>query len=105
MEKTCCAACGMPLEDNALIGLEAENNTFCIYCVDENKTVRPCRDIFNGGVQFFMQHVGLDRGLAEKITRKNMHMLHYWHNKPDSCLCGESASDEEFADILAKLRG
>lgn len=73
MEMKFCAACSMPLESNELIGLETEIDVFCIHCVDEYKAVRPCADIFNGGVQFFMQHVGLDRALAERVTRKHEH--------------------------------
>lgn len=104
MEMRFCAACGMPLENKELIGLEAGSDVFCIYCVDENKAVRNCKDIFHGGVQFFMQHVGLDRSLAERVTRKNMNMLPYWQDKHDACLDGEVSSDEEFAVVLSKLQ-
>ena len=104
MEMKFCAACSMPLESSELIGLETGTDAFCIHCVDDNKAVRSCADIFNGGIQFFMQHVGLDQALAERVTRKNMNMLPYWQDKRDTCLDGEVASEAEFAAVLAKLQ-
>lgn len=99
-----CAACGMPLEDSNFIGKKTGEMDFCIYCVDDQGQVLSCADIFSGGVQFFMEHVSLDRDMAEKITRKNMCKQKYWQGKNEACLQGELASDEQFADVLEKLR-
>lgn len=45
----------------------------------------------------------ITRAFAEKNVRKNMRSLPYWQNNNDPCLSGEVATDEEFAQILAKL--
>lgn len=98
-----CAACGMPLDSKDLIGLSIENHTFCVYCVDDKKEVRSCKEIFEGGIRFFVDRRVADRSLAERVTRKNMRMLRYWQDKQDPCLDGELASDEEFETVMLKL--
>ncbi|WP_346354743.1 zinc ribbon domain-containing protein [Azotosporobacter soli] len=101
-----CAACSMPLENETLIGLEKDDQSFCAYCVNEEKTVKSCEEIFEGGVQFFLSlDPSFTRSFAEKNVRKNMHSLPYWKNNTAPCLQGEIASDEEFAQILARLQG
>ena len=101
-----CAACSMPLESNDVIGLETDNESFCIYCVNEEKEVKSCEEIFEGGVQFFMSvDSSMTRDFAEKIVKKNMRNLPYWQEKEYPCLSGEIATDEEFSSVLAKLQG
>lgn len=101
-----CAACSMPLNSDNVIGVEIGNESFCIHCVNEDKKVKSCEDIFEGGVQFFMSlDSSMTRNFAEKNVRKNMKNLSYWQNKEYPCLSGEIATDEEFKQILAKLQG
>lgn len=100
-----CAACSMPLEDPTLVGLQQNDEMFCLYCVSEEKKVRSCEEIFEGGVQFFLSlDPTFSRSFAEKNVRKNMKSLPYWQSSTSSCLNGEVASDEEFAQILARLQ-
>lgn len=100
-----CAACSMPIDRDEVFGAEINNNSFCLHCVDENKNVKTCEEIFEGGVQFFMSiDPAIARTFAEKIVRKNMKMLPYWQGKEYPCLAGETATDEEFQQILAKLQ-
>lgn len=91
-----CAACSMPVEDNNLIGLSANGNDFCIYCVDDNKEVKSCEDVFNGGVQYFVNDLRLSAEEAEKLTRKTMSMLPYWQDNTAECLKGEMLSDDDY---------
>lgn len=101
-----CAALSMPLDSDDVIGLETDNESFCIHCVNENKEVKSCGEIFEGGVQFFMSlDSSMTRNFAEKLVRKNMKQLAYWQNREDLCLSGETATDEEFNSIVAKLQG
>lgn len=101
-----CAACSMPLDSDTVIGLATDQESFCIHCVNENKEVKSCEEIFEGGVQFFMSlDAAMTRSFAERNVRKNMKSLSYWHNKEYSCLAGEIATEEEFNQILAKLQG
>jgi hypothetical protein len=96
----------MPLDSDSVIGLETDKGSFCIHCVNEDKQVKSCEEIFEGGVQFFLSvDSSMARGFAEKIVRKNMRSLSYWQNKEHPCLSGEIATDEEFNSILAKLQG
>lgn len=98
-----CATCGMPLEKSDDIALENEISSFCKYCVKEDGSVKSCEEVFNGGVDFFLNTLGGDRNLAEKITRKNMSQLPYWKEKDCEILKGEMATDEEFANAMKKL--
>lgn len=98
-----CEACGMPMNKKEDFALEDENSKFCLYCVNEDGSVKSCEDIFEGGVQFFMGAIGGNRNMAEKITRKNMNMQPYWQGKDCAILKGEMATDEEFAEALKKL--
>lgn len=101
-----CAACSMPLDSDNVIGLETDKESFCIHCVSEDKEVKSCEEIFEGGVQFFMSiDASMTRNLAEKNVRKNMKSLPYWQNRECPCLSGEIATDEEFKQILSKLKG
>lgn len=101
-----CAACSMPLESDTVIGVETDKEAFCIHCVTEDKKVKSCEEIFEGGVQFFMSlDVTMTRNFAEKNVRKNMKNLAHWENSDSPCLSGEVATDEEFNQILAKLQG
>ena len=101
-----CAACSMPLDTEDVIGVETDNESFCIHCVNADKEVKPCEEIFEGGVQFFMSlDSSVTRNFAEKLVRKNMRQLSYWQNREDLCLSGETATDEEFNSIVAKLQG
>jgi radical SAM protein with 4Fe4S-binding SPASM domain len=100
-----CASCGMPLANKDDIGAENEKGIFCKHCVDENGNVKSCQEIFNGGMEFFMNTIpNVDKNLAEKVTRKNMNMQSYWRNNNEECLKGEEATDEEFQNVLAKLK-
>jgi hypothetical protein len=91
MQKTC-QACGMPTEGD-----------FCEYCKNEDGSVKSCKEIFEGGVQYFMSKLGNDRTMAEKIVRKNMMKQPYWQDNNCECLKGEVVTDEEFAEVLKKM--
>jgi hypothetical protein len=100
-----CITCGMPLEGDQAgeIGLELPEGSACIHCV-ENGTLKKPEDIFEGGVQFFLSLMGDDdRGLAERITRKNMSSLDYWKAHPFASLEGPMVTDEEFAVAMSRL--
>jgi hypothetical protein len=85
------------------IGLETPEGPVCIHDVQDG-TIKSAEDIFTGGVEFFMTSVaGDDRGLAERLTRKNMKALPYWQSRPFAELEGPVATDEEFGAAMAKL--
>jgi hypothetical protein len=95
----------MPLDDEGFVGLVNESGTFCVHCVDEEKKVKSCEDIFAGGVDFFMgQFDDMDRTAIEKFIRKNMNNLPYWQGNTSECLKGEEATDEEFTGIIKRLQ-
>lgn len=98
-----CEACGMPMSEPAHFAKGDENSQFCLYCVNEDGSVKTSAEIFEGGVQYFMTQVGDDRPLAERITRKNMNMQSYWQGKNEPILQGEQATDEEFAELMKKM--
>jgi hypothetical protein len=94
----------MPLEKKEDFAGGDEESDFCLYCAKEDGSVKSCEEIFEGGIQFFIEALGGDRLLAEKITRKNMLQLPYWQDKDCKCLQGETASEEEFQEVLSKLK-
>jgi hypothetical protein len=98
-----CESCGMPLERKEDCAQGDENAQFCVYCVNADGRVKACEEVFQGGVQFFMDSLGGDRAEAEKITRKNMSQQPYWQGKDCEILKGEMATDEEFAEAMKKL--
>ena len=99
-----CIACGMPLEQEEYIGGKTEEGLVCIHCANEDGGVKTGKEIFEGGVEFFTGAVpGMEREMAEKITRKNMNSLPYWQGKNEECLKGEEATDEEFQEAMDKL--
>ncbi len=95
-----CSACSMPLSKPEDFAGEDINSKFCLYCMNEDGTVKHCQEIFEGGVDYFIT-TGMDRELAEKVCRKNMQLLPYWKGKEAPCMDGEVVSDEEFAKIFA----
>jgi hypothetical protein len=98
-----CQACGMPLMKKEDFAGGDENANFCHFCTNADGSVKSCDKIFEGGVQFFLGQVGLDRAMAEKITRKNMNKQPYWQEKSCSVLQGDMATDEEFAEVMKKM--
>lgn len=102
MEKYC-QVCGMPLTKKEDFAGGEENANFCAYCANADGSVKSCEEIFEGGVLFFLNQIGGDRKMAEKITRKNMSRLPYWQGKNCEILKGETATDEEFAEAMGKL--
>ncbi len=86
------------------IGLTLTEGPVCKFD-SENGKVKTGEEIFQGGVEYFKESVaGGDRALAERITRKNMKSLPYWHAHHFSELDGAEASDEEFGAAMAKLQ-
>ena len=81
------------------------NAVVCVHCADETGQVKPCDEVFEGGVQFFMGATGAERNLAERLTRKNMLTLDYWKEHGTDCLKGDCATDEEFQAMMDSLRG
>ena len=98
-----CEACGMPMSKKEDFALGNENSQFCLYCVNPDGSVKSVEEIFEGGVQFFMGKFGGDRKQAEKATRKNMNMQSYWQGKDCAILKGETATDEEFTEVMKKM--
>ena len=95
----------MPLEGEHAehFGMETPDGPVCMHD-SENGQIKPPEEIFEGGVQFFLGEVaGEDRGLAERLVRKNMKSLAYWKSHPFAMLDGSEATDEEFAEAMAKL--
>lgn len=104
MEKIC-IGCGMPLENEEILGGEIDEGILCKFCINEDGRMKSAQEIFDGGSQFFMNAIeGTTRELAEKITRKNMNSLEYWQDKDEKCLKGDEATEEEFNSILEKLQ-
>lgn len=102
--KVHCVACGMPLEKKEDIASEIDEGILCKFCVNVNGKVKSSKEIFEGGVRFFMNFIpGVDKNLAERMTRKNMNKLPYWRGKEEECLKGEEATEEEFKENLDKL--
>ncbi len=98
-----CTSCGMPLEKKEDFAGGDESSNFCLYCVNKDGSVKSCEEVFEGGVQFFLEMLGNDRMVAERIVRKNMNQLPYWKDKNCEILKGEQSTDEEFNSILGKL--
>ena len=100
-----CITCGMPFvgEHANDIGLKLEEGLVCLFD-SENGQVKSGEEIFEGGVAFFAEEAtDGDRVLAERLTRKNMNALPYWHVHPFEKLTGEEATAEEFNAAMAKL--
>ena len=98
-----CIACSMPLEKPEDFGCQNESSDTCVYCTNEDGTIKSCIEIFDGWVNFFMAATWSSRQLAEKIVRKNMLSLPYWQERKEVCLEWEIATDEEFSECLKKL--
>jgi len=99
-----CLACSMPIEDRELCAGGDIDAEFCLYCVNENGEVKSCDEVFQGGVDFFIQSANVDREFAEKIVRKNMNSLPYWQENKSDVLNGKEATDKEFGEILEKIQ-
>jgi hypothetical protein len=95
----------MPLEGDHAgdLGMETPEGPVCKFDSKDGQ-IKPAEEIFEGGVLFFLDAAaGGDRGLAERLTRKNMKMLPHWQQHPFDLLNGAEATDEEFGAAMAKL--
>lgn len=94
----------MPLTKPEEKGCDTKDGPACIHCAQPGGGVKSCEEVFEGGVTFFVSATRTDdRSLAERLVRKTMNGLPYWKKHPCSCLEGEQASDQEFAEAMAKL--
>ena len=85
------------------IALETPDGPVCVHD-SKNGVIKSGPEIFEGGVQFFLSSVADgDRGLAERLTRKNMKGLAYWQAHPFAELAGEVSTDKEFGEAMGKL--
>ena len=83
--------------------MEAPEGLVCKFD-SENGVIKSGEEIFKGGVDFFAGAVtGGDKGMAEKLTRKNMKSLPYWQKHPFAGLEGVEATDKEFEEAMSKL--
>lgn len=99
-----CIACGMPLENPNDIGATLNDGSVCVHCSTIDGKVKSCEEVFEGGVQFFLEAIpSSDRVLAEKLVRKNMKALPYWQKNGTNCLDGEEANEQEFNAAMAQL--
>jgi hypothetical protein len=98
-----CITCGMPLEGVHAndFGMMTDDGPVCFHD-SENGKIKSGAEIFKGGVNFFLSLDG-DRGLAERLTRKNMKPLAYWQKHPFAELNGPEATEKEFAAVMAKI--
>lgn len=102
-EEKVCIACGMPMVDEEDFGCEDMTKNTCVFCTNEDGTMKSCEDIFEGGVEFFMEATGEERYGAERLTRRNMLSLPYWQENGTAILEGPQATDEEYSAMLALL--
>lgn len=98
-----CQTCGMPMIKSEDFAAGDEKSDFCLYCVNEDGSLKTCQEIFEGGIEYFMEVLEGDIEMAEKITRKNMSDLPYWQTSTCDCLTGDKASDYDFAKTMKKL--
>lgn len=99
-----CIACSMPMTQLEDFGNHDKNCESCVHCTNPDGSVKSCEEIFDGGVQFFMNEiVGTDRAFAERLSRKTMKDLPYWKGNDCECMKGESVTDEEFQKALKKF--
>ncbi len=100
-----CIMCWMPLDNKEDIWTEIKQWPVCFFCINEDKTVKTCEEIFEWWVDFFEESVPwADRELAEKIVRRNMCNLCFWDWHESECLIWEQATDEEFQEAIASLQ-
>lgn len=99
-----CISCSMPLTTQDVVGAELDLGMICIHCTGEDGNPKSCEDVFNGGVEFFLQSFhNADRALAERLTRRNMLTLPLWKDGSYECLQGDLATDEEHEAMLKKF--
>ncbi len=100
-----CIACTMPLSKEEYLGAKTKEGDACVFCTDEKGNIKTCDEIFEGGVEFFLNLTGgKDRGLAERLTRRNMKTLPYWAKHGTKILDGAIATDEEHETMMNSLQ-
>lgn len=99
-----CIACGMPLNSPEDYSQGDINSQFCLHCTDQNGKIKSCQEIFQGGINFFINAIGASTQETERLVRKNMNSLPYWQDNPCKCLEGEESTNEEFQAAIKKLK-
>lgn len=97
-----CVSCGMPLGP-ADERVHTATGPACGYCTTDGR-VRACEEVFGGSVAFLMRALpGIERELAERVTRRTMRELPHWKGRDEPILRGRSASAEEREAVYALL--
>ena len=97
-----CIACSMPMNKVEDFGNHNINSESCIYCTNSDGSIKSCEEIFDEGVEFFVERTWANNILAEKIVRKNMRQLPHRQWEKHEILNGPIATDDEFAELLQR---
>lgn len=105
MMNTHCAACGMPMEKPEEFGNGSIHCETCVFCTSQDGQVKPCAEIFQGGIHWMTTTFAVNSSLAERLTRRNMKQQPLgrtvWRNH--ELLQGVEASDLEWEEMWQKL--
>ncbi len=100
-----CIACGMPMTEIEDFGCGDEGCETCVHCTNKDGSVKSCEEIFEGGVQFFVETTWDSRKYAAKLVRYNMRNLcSHWDGEDHPCLEWPMVSKKEFETFLKKLQ-
>lgn len=80
MEKFC-ESCGMPMKAVEDFGGKDENNKYCVYCTEEDGTLKAIEIKFEEMVQFVVARMNVERSVAEGITKETMSKQPAWQDR------------------------
>lgn len=76
-----CISCGMPMTKPEEFGGGKKGNPSCVYCSNEDGSLKPRNIVRENMVKFWMSRESLDRAKAEKFTDDFMAKMPAWKTK------------------------
>jgi uncharacterized glyoxalase superfamily protein PhnB len=73
-----CMSCGMPMTRSEEFGGGNPENLYCVYCSNPDGSLKSCKEVFEGMVNFMMKSQEMDRETAESAARDRVSRMPAW---------------------------
>ena len=76
-----CMSCGMPMTKPEDFGGGNPENLYCVYCSNQDGSLKTREEVFKGMVNFMMTSQKMDRRTAESAAKERMSKMPAWSGR------------------------
>jgi uncharacterized glyoxalase superfamily protein PhnB len=76
-----CMSCGMPMTKTEDLGGGNPGNLYCVYCSNQDGSLKSYKEVFEGMVNFMMMSQKMDKETAEDAVKERMSRMPAWSGR------------------------